>query len=94
MRILQIVNQKDTKEKYVLEIYDSFIFRGHFLIVTEMLNISLYDYTNEPLFIGMPRSMIRHISRQLLTALSYLRDVRIIHGDLKPENILFTDESR
>ena len=30
----------------------------------------------------------------MLTALNYLRDVRIIHGDLKPENILFTDESQ
>ena len=55
-KILQIVNQRDINEKNVLKIYDSFMFRGHFLIVTEMLNMSLYDYTKAPLFIGMPRT--------------------------------------
>ena len=37
---------------------------------------------------------MKSIARQLVTALNYLRDVRIIHGDLKPENLLFTDESQ
>ena len=37
---------------------------------------------------------MKGIARQLLIALNYLRDMRIIHGDLKPENILFTDESQ
>ena len=59
-----------------------------------MLNISLNDYTKDPLFIGVPRNLMKQISHQLLIALKYLRDMRIIHGNLKPENILFTDESQ
>ena len=30
----------------------------------------------------------------MLTALSYLKQVGVIHCDLKPENILFTDDKK
>ena len=63
------------------------------MIVTEMLGQNLYSYSMNPLFIGMPRDMLKSVAGQMLNALKHLRDIRIIHGDLKPENVVFTDES-
>ena len=61
------------------------------MIVTEMLGQNLSNYSMDPLFIGMPRDLLRSVAGQMLKALNYLRDQRIIHGDLKPKNIVFTD---
>lgn len=38
-------------------------------------------------------SVIRAIARQVLTALSTLHSLKIIHSDLKPENILIKSYS-
>ena len=92
--MLQIVNQKNTDTNNLLTYYEGFSFRGHYMIVTEILGQNLYDYSMDPLFIGMPRDMLKTVASQMLNAMKHLRDIRIIHGDLKPENIVFTDESR
>ena len=94
LQILEYLNQKDTDNYNILKFYESFTFRGHFLIVTEILQMNLIEYIDQPLFLGMPRDMINQVARQLLIALKYLRDNRIIHCDIKPENILFTDNSK
>ena len=89
--MLQIVNQKNTDTNNLLKYYESFSFRGHYMIVTEILGQNLYNYSMDPLFIGMPRDMLKTVAGQMLNAMKHLRDIRIIHGDLKPENIVFTD---
>ena len=61
------------------------------MIVTEMLGQNLYNYSMDPLFVGMPRDLLSSVAGQILNALKHLQDIRIIHGDLKPENIVFTD---
>ena len=45
----------------------------------------------DPLFIGMPRNLLKSVAGQMLNAMKHLRDIRIIHGDLKPENIMIDD---
>ena len=62
------------------------------MIVTELLGQNLYDYSMDPMFIGMPRDLLKSVAAQILNALKHLRDIRIIHGDLKPENIVFTNQ--
>ena len=37
-------------------------------------------------------SVIKNFARQMLQALAYMREERIIHCDLKPENILIEDK--
>ena len=67
----------------MLKYYDGFSFRGHHMIVTELLSQNLYDYSMDPMFIGMPRDLLKSVAGQILNALKHLRDIRIIHGDLK-----------
>ena len=73
--------------------YDSFYFRRHFLIVTEMMDLNLYSYLKQNNFKAVNTALLKRISKQVLTGLSQLKKLSIIHCDLKPENILFTDPS-
>ena len=92
-RILMRIVWRDPDKYNLLKVLDSFIFRRHFLIVTEMLDMSLYNYIKKPKFKGMPRELLKRISRQILFGLKHLSEINIIHCDLKPENILFTDKT-
>ena len=44
LKILEYLNQKDTDNYNILKFYESFTFRGHFLIVTEILGMNLIEY--------------------------------------------------
>jgi serine/threonine protein kinase len=65
----------------------SFKFRKHLCIVFELLSFTLYDLLKANSFKGFSSGLIRRFCVQLLTALSILRQSRVIHCDLKPENI-------
>ena len=53
---------------------------------------SLLDNKNNN---GLPISLVKRISKQLLTGVQYLHEERkIIHTDLKPENIMLNDENK
>jgi dual specificity tyrosine-phosphorylation-regulated kinase 2/3/4 len=73
---------------------DSFTFRSHLFIVSELLGNSLYKELQQRHFQGFPMNDVRTITRQLLTALAALHRHQIVHGDLKPENILFVQSKR
>lgn len=73
---------------------DNFHFRSFYVIVFELMDINLYRYIKAPYFRGMKKEDLRLIATQLLTGLSHLKRIGIIHCDLKPENIMFTDETK
>lgn len=83
-------------EKHVLKFYDSFYHKEHLFIVTELLYDNLYEFAkcNRELSIERkeaPYFTLGHLQKiafQVLTALDYVHDLRLIHCDLKPENIL------
>jgi dual specificity tyrosine-phosphorylation-regulated kinase 2/3/4 len=66
----------------------SFYFRGHLCISTELLGINLYEFIKAYEFKGFPLPLIRRFSKQMLGSLALLKGKRVIHCDLKPENIL------
>ncbi|KAL7669574.1 hypothetical protein ACOME3_010226 [Neoechinorhynchus agilis] len=43
-------------------------------------------------YIGLPEVLHRSVSRQLLSAVSYMHRMSIIHRDIKPSNILITEK--
>jgi len=92
-KILYRILNRDGPSHGLLKIYDSFFFRRHFLIVTEMMDLDLYTYSKLTGFRGMGKNPLRHVATQVLTGLLQLKKIGIIHCDLKPENILFTDPS-
>ena len=52
-KILERLSRDEPDKHRLIKIYDSFFFRRHFLIVTEMLDINLFSYTKKPTFEGM-----------------------------------------
>lgn len=64
---------------------DSFTFRGHLCIVTELLSINLYELVKANGFAGFSTTLIRRFTVQILGCLSLLRHHRVVHCDLKPE---------
>ncbi|KAJ9060363.1 Dual specificity tyrosine-phosphorylation-regulated kinase, variant 2 [Entomophthora muscae] len=72
----------------VLHILDSFIFRSHLCIVTELYGINLYEHIKQNQFVGFRMATVRNFSIQILKCLTLLNTHSVIHCDLKPENIL------
>jgi dual specificity tyrosine-phosphorylation-regulated kinase 2/3/4 len=72
----------------MINFIQSFYFRGHLCISTELLGMNLYEFIKAYEFKGFPLPLIRRFSRQMLSSLVMLKSKRVIHCDLKPENIL------
>ncbi|BGP14545.1 serine/threonine protein kinase, CMGC, dual-specificity [Rhodosporidiobolus nylandii] len=84
-----LVEIKDPDEKhYVIRMVESFTFRGHLCIVTELLSINLYELVKANSFAGFSTTLIRRFATQILKSLILLYHHRVVHCDLKPENIL------
>ncbi|GAA5836262.1 hypothetical protein JCM9279_002242 [Rhodotorula babjevae] len=89
IKVLENLVKWDPDEKhFVIRMVESFTFRGHLCIVTELLSINLYELVKANSFAGFSTVLIRRFAVQILHSLSLLRHHRVIHCDLKPENIL------
>lgn len=66
----------------------SFYFRGHLCISTELLDMNLYEFIKAHSFRGFSLKIIRRFTKQILSSLVLLKQRKVIHCDLKPENIL------
>lgn len=66
----------------------SFYFRGHLCISTELLGMNLYEFIKAHEFKGFSLRLIRRFCKQMLGSLVLLKTQKVIHCDLKPENIL------
>ncbi|OCF77636.1 CMGC/DYRK/DYRK2 protein kinase [Kwoniella mangroviensis CBS 8886] len=89
VKILQQLVEWDPEDKhYMVRMTDSFSFRGHLCIITELLSINLYELIKANQFAGFTTVLIRRFTTQMLASLQLMRSHRIVHCDLKPENIL------
>lgn len=66
----------------------SFYFRGHLCISTELLDMNLYEFIKAHSFRGFSLRIVRRFTKQILSSLNMLKQHKVIHCDLKPENIL------
>ena len=72
----------------------SFYFRGHLCISTELLGMNLYEFIKCHDFRGFSLKLIRRFAKQLLSSLMLLKSKKVIHCDLKPENVLLAHPTR
>lgn len=72
----------------------SFYFRGHLCISTELLDMNLYEFIKAHDFRGFSIKLIRRFTKQILSSLVLLQSHNVIHCDLKPENILLSHPLR
>ncbi|KAK2753714.1 hypothetical protein FQN55_000077 [Onygenales sp. PD_40] len=89
VNILQKLKEWDPHRRHsVVNFTQSFYFRGHLCISTELLGMNLYEFIKAHDFRGFSLKIIRRFTKQLLSTLVLLRSHKVIHCDLKPENVL------
>ncbi|KAL9114400.1 MAG: hypothetical protein Q9227_001481 [Pyrenula ochraceoflavens] len=89
VNILQKLKEWDPQRKHSVVNFDqSFYFRGHLCISTDLLGMNLYEFIKAHDFRGFSLKLIRRFTKQLLSTLVLLHSHRVIHCDLKPENVL------
>lgn len=88
VQILQTLSQHDTEAHNIVRATECFQHRNHMCLVFELLEQNLYEFLKSNHFRPLELREIRPIAQQVLTALSKLRSLGLIHADLKPENIM------
>ncbi|KAH8876844.1 Homeodomain-interacting protein kinase 3 isoform 1 [Schistosoma japonicum] len=91
IQILQTLAQQDTESHNIVRAIECFQHRNHMCFVFELLDQNLYEYLKSNKFRPLTLPEIRPISHQVLTALSKLKTLGLIHADLKPENIMLVN---
>lgn len=86
--LTKINKAEDNSTSRIVKLLDFFVFKNHFCLVFELLELSLYDCLRSVNFSGFSFSYISSWSRQILEGMIVAEKLHIIHCDLKPENIL------
>ncbi len=95
LRILKHLNDNDPNdENNIVRMNDFEVFRRHLIISFELLSINLYEFIRNNNFQGISLGLIRRFAIQLLQALKFQRDHKVVHCDLKPENILLKQANK
>ncbi|KAK2739966.1 hypothetical protein FQN57_006285 [Myotisia sp. PD_48] len=95
VNILQKLKEWDPQSRHsVVNFTQSFYFRGHLCISTELLGINLYEFIKAHDFRGFSLKIIRRFTKQMLSTLVLLHAHRVIHCDMKPENVLLVHPLR
>ena len=100
IKLLRYINAncEDLDKKNLLKLIDYFYHKEHLFIVTELLRDNLYEYSKynreveKSIYFNVGR--LQRVTKQILNALSFIHDLKLIHCDLKPENILIKSYSR
>uniref|UniRef100_A0AC35FT94 Dual-specificity kinase n=1 Tax=Panagrolaimus sp. PS1159 TaxID=55785 RepID=A0AC35FT94_9BILA len=77
----------------IIKLLNYFEFRGHQCVVFELMGLSLYDILKKRKFKGLTCSQVKPIATEVLLALNFLKEQKVVHCDLKPENILLSCDS-
>lgn len=89
VNLLTKLKEWDPERRHsVVNFTQSFYFRGHLCISTELLGMNLYEFIKAHDFKGFSLKLIRRFTKQMLRSLVLLHAKKVIHCDLKPENIL------
>ncbi|KAI8462996.1 MAG: kinase-like domain-containing protein [Monoraphidium minutum] len=89
---LEVLNTLESNDplakRKCVHLKEWFDYRGHVCMVFEKLGPSLYDFLRRNDYQPFPLAVVQSVARQLLEAVAFMHELRLVHTDLKPENIL------
>lgn len=89
---LEVLNTLESNDplakRKCVHLKEWFDYRGHVCMVFEKLGPSLYDFLRRNDYQPFPLAVVQCVARQLLEAVAFMHELRLVHTDLKPENIL------
>ncbi|MEW5301695.1 MAG: hypothetical protein WDW36_004538 [Sanguina aurantia] len=89
LEVLSTLEKNDPAgSKHCLSLKEWFDYRGHVCMVFEKLGLSLFDFLRKNNYQPFTIDIVQDFARQLLEAVDYMHELRLVHTDLKPENIL------
>lgn len=93
LEVLNTLERNDPDgQKNCVPLREWFDYRGHVCMVFERLGPSLFDFLHMNSYRSFPIDLVQQFSRQLLEAVAYMHDLKLVHTDLKPENILLVSQ--
>ncbi|KXZ55462.1 hypothetical protein GPECTOR_2g1011 [Gonium pectorale] len=93
LEVLNTLEKNDPSgQNHCVALREWFDYRGHVCMVFEKLGLSLFDYMRKNGYKPFPLDLVQDFGRQLLQAVNYMHELRLVHTDLKPENILLTSQ--
>uniref|UniRef100_A0A7S0S3R3 Protein kinase domain-containing protein n=1 Tax=Chlamydomonas leiostraca TaxID=1034604 RepID=A0A7S0S3R3_9CHLO len=89
LEVLNTLERNDPQgSKNCLSLREWFDYRGHVCMVFEKLGPSLFDFLRKNEYRPFPVDLVQDFARQLVLAVSFMHECKLVHTDLKPENIL------
>ncbi|SNX87096.1 related to Protein kinase lkh1 [Melanopsichium pennsylvanicum] len=89
IRVLRTLRENDPgNENKCIHLLETFNFKNHVCIVSELLGKSVFDFLKENKFQPFPPLHIWKFAKQLMQSVAFLHRLNLVHTDLKPENIL------
>ncbi|GAC94870.1 likely protein kinase [Pseudozyma hubeiensis SY62] len=89
IRVLRTLRENDPgNDNKCIHLLETFNFKNHVCIVSELLGKSVFDFLKENKFQPFPPLHIWQFSKQLMQSVAFLHRLNLVHTDLKPENIL------
>lgn len=92
IRVLRTLRENDPgNENKCIHLLETFNFKNHVCIVSELLGKSVFDFLKENKFQPFPPLHIWQFAKQLMQSVAFLHRLNLVHTDLKPENILLVN---
>lgn len=94
LRVFTLLNRQDPTNQYkCVQMRGCFDYRNHVCIVTDLHDMSIYDFLKSNSFMPFPGYQVVSFARQLLKSIAYVHSLGLVHTDLKPENMLLKSSS-
>lgn len=87
---LEFLKFLENEDANIIDYLDSFTFRNHLCIVTDLLCEDILTYIHKHKKIT--RKEVKSCAKDLLIALEHIHRHSVVHCDIKPENILLTEK--
>ncbi|CAO3615206.1 unnamed protein product [Cunninghamella blakesleeana] len=92
IRVLNVLKECDPLNlNKCIHLTEWFDYENHICMVFDLLGQSVFDFLKANQFNPFPMNHIQQFAKQILTSVTFVHGLELVHTDLKPENILLVN---